>query len=76
MIGMNGHFLTTEIQGMPFGTAGQWRSNNVLEFTTYALESVMGARYRLSFTEQGLLAEKDGIPTAMPTAPAVAFKTE
>jgi len=76
MIGMNGRFLTSTIQDMPFGTAGQWRSNNVLEFTTYALESVLGAHYRLNFTEQGLLIECDRIPAAMPTAPAVAFKAE
>lgn len=74
MIGMNGKFLVSYIDGLPYGTAGHWTSANVLEFTTYGLEGVTGAHYRLTFTEVGILAERDAIPAMGPSAATVAFK--
>ena len=64
-IGMEGHFLLTEWNGVSYGAIGRWRAANILEIELRNTRLVSGHRFLFRFQGQKLFLTADStVPLA------------
>lgn len=58
-LGIHGHFVTTWIDGVPYGANSRWRAGNQLEIELRGARYVSGQRFLLRFTGDKLFLNAD-----------------
>lgn len=80
-IGMQGHFVITDVNGVPYGAVGRWRANNKLEVEVRNMKMAGGKRFLFLLSGDTMVLSGDStIPEAGglsgPVMEDVSFKLE